>query len=233
MQYRIVGGLLLLGSLMFFGGAAASIPLVDAHGTSIYLLPPTEWLPVIVAQSQFWQWQALTQLGASVMATGGFALLTLTLWAVGNRVWPLFGLVAFVLSEALWLVIEAFRLGMGAWAIQDADAGALATAPQFYLFLFRWMEGALFPIALSLAFAALAAYGLAWLTTAGLRRWVGIATLAYACLGLGLVAIAGAALVPPEGVYLALGFLGVVLLWRRAASARQSLEKSGAAPLPA
>ncbi len=209
---RVAGLALLVGSLVFLAGALASIPLVDPKGTSIYFLSPQQELPVIAAHTDFWQLQSLLQVGGSLAATIGFVLLTLALWTAGNRVWALLGLVAFLLSEALWMVIEAFRLGTGVWATQEATNTATGLA--FYDLLFRWLEGSLFAIAVSLALGALAAYGGAFLVTMGLPRWVGWITLVYSCLGLGLVVFAGAALVPPEVVYLALLFLGVVLLLR-------------------
>ena len=211
---RVAGFALLVGAGVFLGGALASIPLVDSKGTSIYFLSPQQELPVIAAHADFWQLQSLLQLGGSAAATIGFVLLTLTLWTLGNRAWSLFGLVAFLLSEILWMVIEAFRLGTGVWATPEAPAGL-----EFYDLLFRWLEGSLFAIAISLALGALAAYGGAFLVTAGLPRWVGWSTLGYGCLGLGLVVFAGAALVPPEVVYLALLFLGMVLLLMRKSKA--------------
>lgn len=214
LQRRFAGLALLVSFLLFWGGAGLSIPLVDSKGTSIYFLSPQQELPVIAAHSAFWQWQSLLQLGGSVVATLGLVLLTLILWTAGNRVWPLLGIIAFLLSEVLWLVIETFRLGTGVWATQETTIST--TAPGFYDLLFRWLEGSLFAIAISLALGALAAYGGAFLTTGGLPRWVGWVMLVYACLGLGVVICVGAALLPPECVYLALLFLGVVLLPRRA-----------------
>ena len=210
---RVAGFAFLVGAGVFLGGALASIPLVDSKGTSIYFLSPQQELPVIAAHADFWQLQSLLQLGGSMAATIGFVLLTLTLWSFGNRVWSLLGFVALLLSEALWIVIEAFRLGTSVWATQEATTSTTELA--FYDLLFRWLEGSLFAIAISLALGALVAYGGAFLVTTGLPRWVGWITLAYACLGLGLVVFAGASLVPPEYVYLALLFLGVVLVLRR------------------
>jgi hypothetical protein len=208
---RYVALLLLAGSLVFWTGTALSIPLVDSKGTSIYFLSPEQELPVIAAHAAFWQWQSLLQLVGSVLATLGLVLLTLMLWTAGSRVWSLLGITVFLLSEVLWLVIEAFRLGTGVWATHET---ASTTAPGFYDLLFRWLEGSLFAIAISLALGALASYGAAFATSRGLPRWVGWVMLVYASLGLGVVIIAGAALIPPEFIYLALLFLGVVL-WLR------------------
>jgi hypothetical protein len=212
---------LLMGALLFLGALLASIPLVDSKGTSIYFLSPQQELPVIAAHSAFWQWQSFLQLGGSFVATLGLVLLTLVLWSAGNRVWSLLGLVTVLLSEVLWMLIEAFRLGTGIWATQEASASV--TAPGFYDLLFHWLEGSLFAIAICLALGALAAYAGAFLTTGGLPHWVGWVTLGYACLGLGLVVFVGAALVPPEYVYLALLFLGGMLI-RRPRTGRKAQE---------
>jgi hypothetical protein len=211
LQPRAAGLTLLVSFLLFWGGTGLSIPLVDSKGTSIYFLSPQQELPVIAAHAAFWQWQSLLQLGGSVVATLGLVLLTLLLWTAGSRVWSLLGIIAFLLSEVLWLVIEAFRLGTGIWVTHEPSS---SIAPEFYDLLFRWLEGSLFAIAISLAMGALAAYAGAVLITRGLPRWVGWVMLAYAFLGLGVVVVAGAALLPPEFVYLALLFLGVILWFR-------------------
>lgn len=176
---------------------------------------------MIAAHPVYWQWQSLLQLGGSLIATMGVVLLTLILWTARSQIYTLLGLVAFLLSEVFWMVIEAFRLGTGVWATQQATNTTAGTG--FYDLLFRWLEGSLFAIALSLAYVALAAYGGASLATRGLPRWVGWVLLAYAALGLGLMVFAGSALVPPEAFYLALLFLGVMLLRSRKPAAASSL----------
>jgi hypothetical protein len=211
-QHRFAGLTLLVSFLLFWGGTGLSIPLVDSKGTSIYFLSPQQELPVIAAHAAIWLWQSLLQLGGSLVATVGLALLALVLWTAGSQVWSLLGIIAFLLSEVLWLVIESFRLGTGIWVTHETTS---TTAPGFYDLLFRWLEGSLFAIAISLALGALAAYACAVLTTRGLPRWAGWVILVYAFLGLGVVVVAGAALLPPEFVYLALLFLGVVFWFRR------------------
>jgi hypothetical protein len=171
LQHRLAGLALLVSFLLFWGEAGLSIPLVDSKGTSIYFLSPQQELPVIAAHFAFWQWQSLLQLGGSVVATLGLVLLTLILWTAGNRTWPLLGITAFLLSEVLWLVIEAFRLGTGIWVTHEANT--LISAPGFYDLLFRWLEGTLFAIAISLALGALTAYGGAFLATTAKCRNVG------------------------------------------------------------
>jgi hypothetical protein len=211
-QHRFASLTLLVSFLLFCGGTGLSIPLVDSKGTSIYFLSPQQELPVIAAHAAFWQWQSLLQLGGSVVATLGLVLLTLVLWTAGSQLWSLLGIIAFLLSEVLWLVIEAFRLGTGVWVTQQASS---FTAPGFYDLLYRWLEGSLFAIAISLSLGALAAYAGAILTTTRLPRWVGWVMLVYVFLGLGVAVVAGAALLPPEFVYLALLFLGIVLWFRQ------------------
>ena len=93
------------------------------------------------------------------------------------------GLIGALLAETLWMVIESFRLGIGVWVTQDGSQ--ITPTPAFYLLVFRWIEGALFTITVSLLLGALGVYGIAWLTTTGLRRWGGWVLVATACLGLG------------------------------------------------
>lgn len=209
-QRRFIGLTLLASFLLFWGGAALSIPLVDTKGISIFVLPPQQVLPVIAAHPQFWQWQSLLQLGGGVVAAIGLALLTLVLWAAHNRRVPLLGLMIFCFSIVLWVIIEAFRLGTGIWAAQESAR----TTPAFYDLLYLWIEGSLFAISVALSFCALAAYGGALLATAVLPRWTGWAILVYACICLGLIMFVGTTFIPPELAYLPLGFLGVVLLLR-------------------
>ncbi len=211
LQRRLAGMTLLVSFLLFWGGAAFSIPLVDTQGSSIYVLPPQQVLPVIAAHPQFWQWQTLFQLAGGVVAAAGLVLLTLILRATRDRNLSLLALVTFCFSVVSWIVIEAFRLGAGVWATQNPTQ----TAPAFYELLYLWMDGALFAISVVLAFCALVAYGGALLMTTVLPRWVGWIILLYACATLGLFLIIGPAFVPPELVYLPLGLLGVVLLLRR------------------
>lgn len=217
-QRRFIGLTLLVSFLLFWGGAAFSIPLVDPKGSSIYVLPPRQVLPVIAAHPQFWQWQSLLQMGGGVVAVLGLVLLTLTLWAAQDRKISLLGLVIFCISIVLWVIIEAFRLGTGVWATK----GIAMAAPALYDLLYLWIEGSLFAISIALAFCALAAYGGALLATAVLPRWAGWAILVYTCACLGLIMFVGTVLIPPELAYLPLGFLGVLLLLRRSQPAKES-----------
>jgi hypothetical protein len=209
-QRRFIGLTLLASFLLFWGGAALSIPLVDTKGISIYVLPPLQVLPVIAAHPQFWQWQSLLQLGGGVVAALGFVSLTPVLWAAQNRKLSLLGLMIFCFSIVLWVIIEAFRLGTGVWATQ----GIARTAPALYDLLYLWIEGSLFAISIVLAFCAFAAYGGALLATAVLPRWAGWIILVYACACLGLIMFVGTTIIPPELAYLPPGFLGVLFLLR-------------------
>ena len=216
-QRRFIGLTLLVSFILFWGGAALSIPLVDTKGSSIFVLPPQRVLPVIAAHPQFWQWQSLLQMGGGVVAVLGLVLLTLTLWAAQDRKISLLGLVIFCISTVLWVIIEAFRLGTGVWATQ----GIARTAPALYDLLYLWIEGSLFAISIALAFCALAAYGGALLATAVLPRWAGWTILVCACGCLGLIMFVGTTFIPPELAYLPLGFLGVLLLLRRSQPATE------------
>jgi hypothetical protein len=210
-QRRFIGLTLLVSFLLFWGGAALSIPLVDTRGVSIFVLPPQQVLPVIAAHPQFWQWQSLLQLGGGVVAALGLVLLTLVLWTAHGRKISLLGVVVFCFSILLWIIIEAFRLGTGVWAAQESAR----TVPALYDLLSLWIEGSLFAISVALAFCALAAYGGALLATAVLPRWAGRIILVYACACLGLIMFVSTTFIPPELAYLPLGFLGVLLLLRR------------------
>lgn len=216
-QRRLAGLLLLVGSLLFWGGAALSIPLVDSKGISIFVLPPRQVLPVIAAHPQFWQWQSLLQLGGGVVAALGLVLLTLVLWTARDWKISSLGLPLFCFSIMLWVIIEAFRLGTGVWATQQSAM----TTPTLYDLLSLWIEGSLFAISVALAFCALAAYGGALLATKVLPRWTGWTILVYACVCLGLIMFVGTTLIPPELVYVPLGFLGGVLLLQRSQSATE------------
>jgi hypothetical protein len=209
---RFAGVVLLLGVLLFGSGTAMSVFLVDAKGTSIFLLPFQQGLRVIATHSLLWQWMNLLQMSGTVVTIIGLVFLTGVLRDAGNRTGSQIGLIAFLFSAVLWIIIVAFRLSVSLWV---AQAPIKAAIPGFYEPLYLWIEVLLFTISIILAFCAIAAYAGGLLATAVLPRWAGWITLAYAVAGLGLVVFAGAALVPPELAYLVFAFLGVLLLLRR------------------
>jgi hypothetical protein len=115
---RFIGLTLLVSFLLFWGGAGLSLPLVDAKGASLFVLPSQQELAVITSHPLFWQWQSLLQLGGGVVAVLGCVLLTLLLWMAHERSLSLLGRLIFCFSMVLWVIIKAFRLGTGVWATQ-------------------------------------------------------------------------------------------------------------------
>src|SRR5215467_2301248 len=63
---RLAGIFFLVGVLLFGSGTATSISLVDARGTSMFLLPPQQGLRVIAAHSLLWQWMLILAFRLSV-----------------------------------------------------------------------------------------------------------------------------------------------------------------------
>jgi hypothetical protein len=222
---RLAGMFFLVGVLLFASGTATSIFLVDARGTSIFLLPPQQGLRVIAAHSLLWQWMNILQLSGTAVTIIGLVLLSDVLRDAGDRTGSQLGLIAFLCSAMLWILILTFRLSVSLWA---AQATTKAVLPGFYEPLYWWADVLLFTISIILAFCALAAYAAGLLVTAALPRWAGWITLAYAVAGLGLVVFAGAALVPPELAYLVFAFLGVLLLLPRSGSTPGSRQRETA-----
>jgi hypothetical protein len=211
-QRRFAGMALLLGVLLFASGTVISTFLVDARGTSIFLLPPQQGLLVIAGHPLLWHWMTILHLSGTLVTAVGVVLLTAVLGDAGSRTGSQVGLIAFLFSTALWVLILAFRLSVSLWVAQATTKAAPAG---FYVPLYQWTEVQLFTISIILAFCALAAYGVEFLATAALPRWAGWITLLYAIAGVLLVVFAGATLVPPELVYLAFAFVGILLLLRR------------------
>ena len=211
-QSRLAGMAFLLGVLLFGSGTAASISLVDARGTSIFLLPLQQGLRVIGAHPLLWQWMNILQMSGTVVTIIGLVLLANVLRDAGSRTGSQLGLIAFLGSALLWMLVLAFRLSV---SLRVAQATTKATLPSFYEPLYQWADVLLFTISIILAFGAIAAYAGGLLATAVVPRWAGWIALAYAVAGLGLIVFAGAALIPPELAYQAFAFLGVLLVLRR------------------
>lgn len=206
-QSRFTGIALILGALLFLGGASLYGVIKDEKGNLIFGLPPREWLRVVFAHPRLWRWATILFISGVVVTVLGLALLTTLLRDAGDQAFSQLGLAAFAFGAVLWVIHLAFRLSIDPWAAQESVRTDVV--PEFYVPLTRWI-GVLFVIYTVLAFSALAAYGGAVLFTPVLPHWVGWLAIVYGLAGLGLLAFTGDA--PPFLHYLMPLLIGILLL---------------------
>jgi hypothetical protein len=204
---RFTGIALLLGCLLFMGGAGLT---PHEQGTSIvrfYGLSQRAQVLLISRHPRLWKWGASLLISGTIVTTLGFGLLTTLFRAAGECTFSSLGVIALLFGSVLWVITLAVRLGIDPLAAQEtAKTGVL---PDYYILLKCWVQ-VLFVIYTILAFSALAAYGWAVLSTPILPRWVGWTAIAYGLAGLGLLAVTKDA--PPFLHYLMPLLMGILLL---------------------
>ncbi len=208
-QSRFTGIALILGALLFLGGAGLywGMTLREKKGTMIFWLPQREQLILIFDRPRLWQWATILFISGVVVTILGLTLLTMLLRDARDWAFSQLGLVAFVFGAVLWVIHLAFRLSIDPWVAQET--AKTAVVPDFYGPLTRWIH-ALFMIYTVLAFSALAAYGGAVLSTHLLSQWVGWVVIVYSLAGLGLFGFTGDA--PPFLHHLMPLLIGILLL---------------------
>ena len=207
-QCRFAGITLILGALLFFGGA--SLPVTDPKGTFIYSLPPQGWLLVVFAHPVLWQWANILLISGTIVTILGLAMLARQFQNTGDRTFSHLGMMVFVVGAVLWVIQVAFRLSVDFWAAQEMVRTAVI--PDYYVPLAHW-TGMLFVIYTILTFSGLAAYGGAILSTRVLPRWVGWLAIGYGIAGVSIYSFTHG--FPPFAHFILSCLIGILLLLRR------------------
>ena len=220
-ERRLTGMTLILGCFLFLG-AAGLIPR-DTKGNFIVNLPLREQLLVIAAQTSLFQWSFSLVISGLIVTLLGLAMLTRLLRDAGDRTFSSLALIASLFGDVLMVIYIAFPLGVAPVAAQET--ARTGVVPDFYVQLTLWTQP-LFVIYTILAFAALAAYGGAILSTRVLPHWVGWLALVYALAGLVLAGVT-AGNVPPFLHHLMPIVMGVLLLlrWSQAPSEKDERQR--------
>jgi hypothetical protein len=198
---RIVGGLLVLGALVFWAGAATP-PYRQWMGVST-----EEYLTIVGSHGLNWRAMHLLFAVGTMLTGAGLAGLTGLLRASGDRIWATIGLTLFSVAAVLWLVQVGFRVTLTPWA--SLELARNSQVPSIYPALNQW-TGILFAAFMILGYLAHAAYGKAVLGTTALPRWAGWSALVF-----GIVAVPGLATVvfqPPLMLFVVPFTLGIAVL---------------------
>jgi hypothetical protein len=206
---RFTGITLILGCFLFLG-AAGLIPR-DAQGNFMVNLPLREQLLAIAAQTSLLQWSLSLFISGVIVTLLGLALLTTLFRDAGDRTFSSLALLVFLFGGVLMVIFLAFPLGVEPLVAQETVRTGVV--PDFYVQLTLWTQP-LFVIYTILAFAALAAYGGAVLSTSVLPHWVGWLAIIYGLAGLVFEGFA-ARNIPPFLHYLMPIVMGILLLLRR------------------
>lgn len=203
---RFTGIILVVGCFLFLG-AAGLIPR-DDQGNFMVNLPLREQLLVIAAHPSLFQWSFSLFISGIIVTLLGLAMLTMLFWDAFDRTLSFLALIAFLFGDVLMVIYIAAPLGVAPVAAQDTVR--MGVVPDYYMPLTLWTQP-LFVISTILAFAALAAYGKAILSTRILPHWVGWAAIVY---GLACLALTGftAGNAPPFLHYLLPIVMGILLL---------------------
>ena len=81
---HFTGVVLILGALLFLGGASLYTPIKDEIGSFIFGLPPREWLRLVFAHPRLWWWAMILFISGVVATILGLAMLTTLLWDAGD-----------------------------------------------------------------------------------------------------------------------------------------------------
>ncbi len=188
---RYAAALLIVGAVIFWSGAT-TFPGIE--------------LQEIAGQLRGHLWTSGTFLLATVITMAGLFLLTLALRDAGDRVASGLGLIAYLFGATFWTIHLAFRLTVMPWAAREFTR---AGVPDWYE-PFRLWSGLMFALYSVLAYAAIAAYGVALLRTRVLARWVGWMCIGFAVLG-------APSFGPPLAIHLMPWILGILILQDRGA----------------
>jgi hypothetical protein len=206
---RFTGITLMVGCCLFLG-ALGLIPR-DARGNFMVILPLREQLFVIAAQPSLFQWSFSLVISGLIVTLLGLAMLTLLFRDAFDRIFSSLALIALLFGDVLVVMYIAFPLGIAPVAAQDTVRTGVV--PGYYVQLTLWTQP-LFVIYTILAFAALAAYGGAILSTHVLPHWVGWLSIVYVLAGLVLAGFT-AGNIPPFLHHLMPILMGALLLLRQ------------------
>ena len=198
---QVAGWLLVIGSVTF--GIGAGDPYLVRAWTS----PQETFLAIVARHPVAWRATHVLFIGGTVLTTAGLAVLPSLLPDGWPRALALAGAAAFAIAAILWIVSLVYRLVVTpSTARSFIESGA--TDPS--VTALDRLNGGLFKAFIVIAFAGLAAIGVA--TTAGgpIPALLGWGTAALSGLLIGGLMLTGD--MPPFTVYLAPLAFGIALL---------------------
>jgi hypothetical protein len=214
-RLRLASALLVAGCATFWAGA-----FTPPYGWW-FGVPVAEYLRLVHDNRAVWLWIAASFAIGVLLTLAGLSVLRTVLRAAGDPIWSELGHVAFFFGSVLWLASIAFRATA---TVSAAEASQLTGAvPAWFEPMHRW-AGLMFAIYMVLAYAAVALYGRALLSTTIAPPWFARAHIVFGTLGAaGFVAGLGP-LQPPLVIHLLPALLGISLLRRQTdiAAARRS-----------
>ena len=198
---HVAGWLLVMGSVAFGIGAG------DPYLVRAWTAPRETFLTIVARHPVAWRLTHVLFIGGTVLTTAGLGLLP----GLVPDGWPSglagAGATGFAIAAVLWIVSLVYRLTVTSSIARDFAAAA-AVDP--WVATFDRLNGGFFKAFIVIAFAGLAAIGIA--TTAGgpIPPPVGWGTTALSGLFVGGLLLSGD--MPPFTVYLAPLAFGVALL---------------------
>lgn len=198
---HIAGWLLVIGSIAFGIGAG------DPYLVRAWTAPQETFLTIVARHRVAWRVTNVLFIGATVLTTAGLVALP----GLVPDGWPRglagAGAAGFAIAAVLWIVSLVYRLAVVPSTARDVAAMG---AVEPWVAAFDRLSGGLFKAFMVIAFAGLAAIGIA--TTAGgpIPAPVGWGTAALSGLFVGGLLLTGD--MPPFTVYLAPLAFGIALL---------------------
>jgi hypothetical protein len=198
---HVVGWLLVLGATAF--GVGAGNPSLFRAWTA----PQETFLTIVARHPAAWRFTNTLFIGGTVLTAAGLAALVLLVSDGWPRGLAVAGATAFAIAAVLWIVSLAYRLEVTS-TIARVFAGTGSVDP--WIAASDALNGGLFKAFIVIAFAGLAAIGIA--TTAGgpIPAPLGWGTAALSGLLVGGLVLAGD--MPPFTVYIAPLAFGIALL---------------------
>ena len=198
---HLAGWLLVSGSLAF--GVGAGNPYLVRAWTA----PHETFLTIVARHPAAWRVTHVLFIGGTVLTTAGLTALFVVLPDGWPRALTVAGVAAFAIAAVLWIVSLLYRLSVTPHTAHVfAETGALDPS----VAVLDRLNGGLFKAFIVIAFAGLAAIGIA--TTAGGPIPAPIGWGAAALSGLFVVGLLASGDMPPFTVYLAPVAFGIALL---------------------
>ena len=198
---HLAGWLLVIGSIGF--GVGAGNPYLVRAWTA----PRPAFLAIVAGHPAAWRYSHLLFIGGTVMTAAGLAVLVVVLPDGWPRSLAMAGAVAFASATVFWIISLIYRLTVvPSTARGFAETG---TVDPWVVALDR-LNGGLFTAFILIAFAGLAAIGIAIAAGGPIPALLGWGTAAFSGLCVAGLVIAGD--MPPFTVYLAPFAFGIALL---------------------
>jgi hypothetical protein len=198
---HVVGWLLVIGPIAFGIGAG------DPYLVRAWTAPQETFLTIVARHPVAWRLTHVLFIGGTVLTTAGLAALPGLVPDGWARVLAGAGAAGFAIAAVLWIVSLVYRLAVTPTTARDFGATA-AVDP--WVAAFDRLSGGLFKAFIVIAFAGLAAIGIAATAGGPIPAPIGWGTAALSGLFVAGLLLTGD--MPPFTVYLAPLAFGVALL---------------------